>query len=89
MKYFLIILIFHILASVSNEIDEKHVREYYDRKKKIEKLQIDIRKDREKLENYQQNYEGLKNDWIEKMWDLSILIQPLEGNKLRSNILEV
>lgn len=43
------------------------MKEFYERQKVIEKLQKDYEKKKNKLENQKQNYDALKNSWVEEV----------------------
>ena len=55
------------IAQSTYEVDERVVQDYEQRKKKIEGLKKEFEKSKVKLASHQNNYESLKNDWLEQV----------------------
>lgn len=54
------------IAACASDVDDRIVDEYTDRQKAIESLKTQLKKKQDKLNNQKQNYEDLKNEWLDK-----------------------
>ncbi len=52
------------------DVDERTVQEYEERQKMIDKLEKEFKKIEEKLKSHQNNYEALRNEWIESVEEM-------------------
>lgn len=58
------------VSQCSYDVDEKVIEDFNNRKKLIEKLKAEFEKKSEKLADHQNNYETLKNDWIQSVEEM-------------------
>ena len=58
------------ISQASYNVDERLVEDFKQRKKTIEKLRKEFDTKKAKLDNHQQNYESLKNEWIDQVEDM-------------------
>nr|QNH68114.1 structural maintenance of chromosomes protein 5 [Brachionus koreanus] len=56
-----------IIAQCAYDVDEKVIQEFENRKKRISQLQRDLEKKNKKLVDHQNNYENMKNNWLQRV----------------------
>jgi structural maintenance of chromosomes protein 5 len=61
-------------SECTGEIDQRIIDEYYRRQKEIERLIEIVEKHKRKLKRHQDNFDGLKNEWLTKIDEIVVEI---------------